>query len=143
MLKVAKSGCWDLWKNIAKQDASFGHPEKFCSDIEKTNWESATITTLDDKIIPYITNICKRDPRTRHVVTGGIVSCKDSSWLLSWTINRQGQFKQQDKEKSMCLGLWFIYRCSWRLCKKTNERMYRKRNYNGMALSSWCTRKIH
>ncbi|MFR3846291.1 hypothetical protein [Faecalibacillus intestinalis] len=27
----------------------------------KTNWESATITTLDDKIIPYITNICKRD----------------------------------------------------------------------------------
>ena len=24
-------------KNIAKQDASFGHPEKFCSDISKTN----------------------------------------------------------------------------------------------------------
>ena len=55
-------------------------------------------TTLDDKIIPYITNICKRDPRTGKVVTGGIVSCKDSSWLLSWTINRQGQFKTQDKD---------------------------------------------
>ena len=98
--EVRRSGCWDLWKNIAKQDPSFGHPEKFCSDIEKTNWESATITTLDDKIIPYITNICKRDPRSGKVVTGGIVSCQDSKWLISWTINRQGQFKEQDKEKS-------------------------------------------
>lgn len=102
------SGCWNLWKNIAKQDPAFGHPEKFCSDIEKTNWESATITTLDDKIIPYITNICKRDPRTGHVVTGGIVSCKDSSWLLSWTINRQGQFKQQDKEK-VCVWVYGLF----------------------------------
>ena len=62
--EVRTSGCWSLWKNIAKQDPSFGHPEKFCSDIAKTNWESATVTTLDDKIIPYITDICKRDPRT-------------------------------------------------------------------------------
>ena len=60
--EVRTSGCWSLWKNIAKQDPAFGRPEKFCSDISKTNWESATITTLDDKILPYITNICKRDP---------------------------------------------------------------------------------
>ena len=93
--EVRTSGCWSLWKNIAKQDPSFGHPEKFCSDIAKTNWESATVTTLDDKIIPYITDICKRDPKSGNVVTGGIVSCQDSSWLLSWTINRQGQFKDQ------------------------------------------------
>ena len=64
--EVRTSGCWSLWKNIAKQDPSFGHPEKFCSDINKTNWESATITTLDERIIPYITNICKRDPQQRQ-----------------------------------------------------------------------------
>ena len=69
--EVRTSGVWSLWKNIARQDPSFGHPEKFCSDVAKTNWESATVTTLDDKIIPYITNICKRDPRTGNVVTGG------------------------------------------------------------------------
>ena len=94
--------------NIAKQDPSFGHPEKFCSDIAKTNWESATVTTLDDKIIPYITDICKRDPRTGKVVTGGIVSCQDSSWLLSWTINRQGQFKDQDKDK-VCVWVYGLF----------------------------------
>lgn len=106
--EIRTSGCWNLWKNIAKQDKSFGHPEKFCSDIQKTNWESATVTTLDDKIIPYITNICKRDPKTGHVVTGGIVSCQDSSWLLSWTINRQGQFKQQDKDK-VCVWVYGLF----------------------------------
>lgn len=106
--EVRTSGCWSLWKNIAKQDPAFGRPEKFCSDISKTNWESATITTLDDKILPYITNICKRDPRTGKVVTGGIVSCKDSSWLLSWTINRQGQFKAQDPEK-VCVWVYGLF----------------------------------
>ena len=96
--EVRTSGCWSLWKNIAKQDPAFGHPEKFCSDITKTNWESATVTTLDDKILPYIEKICQRDPRSGKTVTGGIVSCKDSSWLLSWTINRQGQFQEQPKD---------------------------------------------
>ena len=106
--EVRTSGCWSLWKNIAKQDPSFGHPEKFCSDIAKTNWESATVTTLDDKIIPYITDICKRDPKSGKVVTGGIVSCQDSSWLLSWTINRQGQFKDQDKDK-VCVWVYGLF----------------------------------
>lgn len=92
-----EDGGWELWKKIAIQDSSFGHPEKFCSDVEKTNWMSATVETLDQEIIPYITSICKRDPFTGHVVTGGIVTVKDSSWLLSWTINRQPQFKSQPK----------------------------------------------
>ncbi|MFR5152148.1 MAG: oleate hydratase [Ruminococcus sp.] len=53
--------------------------------MQRPAGESATVTTLDDKIIPYITDICKRDPKSGNVVTGGIVSCRDSSWLLSWT----------------------------------------------------------
>ena len=106
--EVRTSGCWSLWKNIAKQDEAFGHPEKFCSDISRSNWESATVTTSDEKIISYIKNICKRDPRTGRVVTGGIVSCKDSSWLLSWTINRQGQFKEQKKEE-VCVWVYSLF----------------------------------
>ena len=86
---------WDLWKKIAAQSPEFGRPEKFCGDPEKSNWESATVTTLDEKILPYIEAICKRDPLSGGVVTGGIVSVKDSSWLLSWTINRQPQFRAQ------------------------------------------------
>ena len=106
--EVRTSGVWNLWKNIAAQDPAFGHPEKFCSDIAETNWESATVTTLDDKILPYIERICQRDPKSGRVVTGGIVSCKDSSWLMSWTINCQGQFKAQEPEK-VCVWVYGLF----------------------------------
>ena len=106
--EVRSSGCWSLWKKIAAQDPSFGHPEKFCSDTEKTNWESATVTTANEEIIDQIKKICKRDPRTGKVVTGGIVSCRDSKWLLSWTINRQGQFKNQKKDE-VCVWVYSLF----------------------------------
>ncbi len=96
--ELKEGGGWDLWRKIAAQDPSFGHPDKFCSDPEATNWMSATVETLDQNIIPYIKNICKRDPFEGKVTTGGIVTVKDSSWLLSWTINRQPQFREQPKD---------------------------------------------
>ena len=92
---------WDMWKNIANQSSNgeFGNPDKFCNNVEATNWMSATIATSDDEIIRHIINICKRDPREGKVTTGGIVTVKDSvdNWYMSWTINRQPQFKSQDK----------------------------------------------
>ena len=92
-------GCWELWRNIAAQDPSFGHPDKFCTSTDKTNWESATVTTLDDRIPPYIQKICKRDPFSGKVVTGGIITVKDSNWLMSYTLNRQPHFKEQPKDQ--------------------------------------------
>ena len=93
---------WDLWKNIAKQAKhdEYGHPDVFCSDTEATNWMSATVETSNEDIIQHIMNICKRDPRAGKVTTGGIVTVKDSvnNWFLSWTINRQQQFRSQNKD---------------------------------------------
>jgi len=96
--EIKPGGGWDMWRRIAAQDPAFGSPDKFCYDPEQTNWMSATVETLDGQIIPYIKNICKRDPFTGKVVTGGIVTVKDSAWLLSWTINRQPQFREQPKD---------------------------------------------
>lgn len=98
---LREGGGWDMWHKIALQDPSFGHPEKFDYDPEQSNWMSATVTTLDDKVIPYIKNICHRDPFSGGVVTGGIVTAQDSSWLLSWTINRQPQFRSQPKDQCL------------------------------------------
>lgn len=93
---------WDLWKNIAKQAKhdEYGHPDVFCSDTEATNWMSATVETSNEDIIQHIMNICKRDPRAGKVTTGGIVTVKDSvnNCFLSWTINRQPQFRSQNKD---------------------------------------------
>lgn len=93
--KPGEGGCWELWKKIAAQDEALGRPEKFCSDIHATNWESATVTTLDDRIPPYVQKMCRRDPFSGKVVTGGIITVKDSNWLMSYTFNRQPHFKEQ------------------------------------------------
>lgn len=100
---IKEGNGWDMWRKIADQDESFGHPDKFCSSPEKSNWMSATVTTLDDKIPRFIQKICKRDPFSGNIVTGGIVSVKDSNWLLSWTVNRQPQFRNQPKNE---LTVW-------------------------------------
>ncbi len=100
-IKNGAGESWDLWKNIAKQatHGEYGNPDKFCSNVDATNWMSATIATSDEEIIQKIIGVCKRDPRSGKVTTGGIVTVKDSTenWYLSWTINRQPQFKSQDK----------------------------------------------
>ena len=106
--EIKEGGGWDLWRKIAAQDPSFGHPDKFCYDPELSNWMSATITTLDQKIVPYIKKICKRDPFSGKVVTGGIVTVKDSSWLLSWTLNRQQQFRDQPKNQ-LCVWVYGLF----------------------------------
>ncbi len=97
--KPGQGGCWQLWRNIARQDPAFGRPDKFCTNLPATNWESATVTTLDGRIPPYIQKICQRDPFSGKVVTGGIVTCRDSKWLMSWTVNRQPHFKDQPKDQ--------------------------------------------
>lgn len=103
---------WDLWKNIAKQAKhdEYGHPDVFCSDTEATNWMSATVETSNEDIIQHIMNICKRDPRAGKVTTGGIVTVKDSvnNWFLSWTINRQPQFRSQNKD-SVLVWLYALH----------------------------------
>ena len=97
-----KGDSWDLWKNIVEQGKhdEYGHPDVFCNNIEATNWMSATVETSNEEVIDAIMKICKRDPRTGKVTTGGIVTVKDSMdhWYLSWTINRQPQFKSQNKD---------------------------------------------
>ena len=100
-IKNGSGESWDLWKNIAAQakHGEYGNPEKFCGDVNATNWMSATVETSNEEIIQHIIKVCKRDPRDGKVTTGGIVTVKDSTenWYLSWTINRQPQFKSQDK----------------------------------------------
>ena len=97
--EIKEGGAFDLWRRIAAQDPSFGHPEKFYAHPEECKWMGVTVNTLDDKILPYIEKITKRDPLSGKVVTGGIVTAQDSGWLMSWTINRQPQFHSQPKNQ--------------------------------------------
>jgi len=98
VLNRGEASVWSLWKNIAKKDVSFGNPEVFCSDIDKTKWESFTITAKGEKFCKLMEHFAQREFLPHRTATGGIITIKDSSWLMSVTVNRQPQFKNQPKD---------------------------------------------
>ncbi len=98
VLDRSEGAVWKLWKNIAKKDKAFGNPEVFCSDIDKTKWESYTITAKGTKVKELLEDFAERKFMPHKTATGGIITIKDSNWLLSVTVNRQPQFKNQPED---------------------------------------------
>ncbi len=95
VLNRGEAPVWNLWKKIAQKDPSFGRPEVFCSDIDKTKWESFTITAKGEKFKKLMEHFAERQFLPHRTATGGIITIKDSNWLMSVTLNRQPQFKNQ------------------------------------------------
>lgn len=84
-------GCFSVWEKIAKKVDHFGHPEVFCSDIDKTKWLSFTVTLKDDDIVfPYLLQLTGDKPGM-----GGLVTIKDSSWFMSWVVPKHPHFINQ------------------------------------------------
>ena len=95
VLDTSEGACWSLWKKIAKKDKAFGRPEVFCSDIDKTKWESYTITAKGTKMRKLLEHYAEREFLPHKIGTGGPVTAKDSNWLLTFTVSRQPHFKNQ------------------------------------------------
>ena len=93
--EIREGGSFDLWRRISEQDVSFGHPEVFSLLPEITAQMTATVTLTDDRILPFIKKICRRDPHSGKVTTGGAVTVTDSPWLLGWSVPRQPLFDGQ------------------------------------------------
>jgi len=98
-----QSAGWKLWKNLAAKSPIFGKPEKFCSTIEKSSWESATLTCRPSAFVDKIKELCVNDPYSGRTATGGIITITDSNWLMSFTCNRQPHFPNQPAD---VLVLW-------------------------------------
>lgn len=84
-------GCFSVWEKLAKKSPDFGHPEKFCTDIDKTKWLSFTITLKDDDIVfPHLLALTGDKPGM-----GGLVTIKDSNWFMSWVVPKDPHFINQ------------------------------------------------
>ncbi|MEO1772364.1 oleate hydratase [Candidatus Enterococcus ferrettii] len=95
-------GSWKLWKNLAQQSPEFGHPEVFCDNLPNESWfVSATVTWENFDIEPYISRLTQRKLRTGRIVTGGIITIKDSNWLMSFATHRQPHFKEQEDQQTV------------------------------------------
>lgn len=90
-----KSPGWQLWKNLAAKSEVFGRPEKFCGDIEKSSWMSATLTCKPSAFVEKLKGYAVNDPYSGKTVTGGIITITDSNWLMSFTCNRQPHYPTQ------------------------------------------------
>lgn len=102
-------GSWRLWKNLADQSDEFGHPEVFYKDLPKESWfVSATATWENNDIEPYIEKLTQRDVHSGKVVTGGIVTIKDSNWMMSFAVHRQPHFKVQ-KDNQTVMWIYGLY----------------------------------
>ncbi|WP_294958666.1 oleate hydratase [Sulfurovum sp.] len=101
VLDRSEGAVWHLWKKIAAKDDAFGKPEVFCNNISKTKWESFTITVKGRKMRELLESFAERKFLPHRTATGGIITVKDSNWLLSVTVNRQPQFKNQPKDTTV------------------------------------------
>ena len=90
---------WALWKKIAKNRPHFGQPAIFCSQINKTKWESFTVT-LGDKIFFNLMKIFSKNKPG----TGGLTTITDSNWLLTIVIPPQPHFINQPEEIGVFWG---------------------------------------
>jgi oleate hydratase len=86
---------WRLWKNLAGKSPAFGRPDKFCGDVPRSTWESATLTCKPSPLMDKLKELSVNDPYSGKTVTGGIITIADSAWLMSFTINRQPHFLDQ------------------------------------------------
>lgn len=91
---AAGSG-WQLWKNLALKSPVFGRPEKFCGNVPASMWESATLTCTHSALTDKIKALSVNDPYSGKTASGGIITFTDSSWLMSFTVNRQPHFPDQ------------------------------------------------
>lgn len=84
------SGGWLLWEKLAMVSPEFGNPAAFNSSIPESYWPSFTVTLNDtgffDQMEAFTGN---------KAGTGGLVTFKDSRWLMSVVLARQPHFADQ------------------------------------------------
>lgn len=99
-LQSRKSGgAWALWETISKSQPDFGKPSVFNGHMEQSLWESFTITLSDPTFFKLMTTFTGNEAGT-----GGLVTFKDSNWLMSVVLPHQPHFIDQPEGITVCWG---------------------------------------
>ena len=84
------SGGWRLWEKLAKGRPEFGNPAAFNASIPESHWESFTVTLRDTTFFDKMEALSGN-----KAGTGGLVTFKDSNWLMSVVLYHQPHFANQ------------------------------------------------
>lgn len=89
----------ELWRKIAAKKEGLGNPEPFFGNVAETNWESFTVTCKGNKLLKMIEKYSRNVPGS-----GGLMTFKDSSWLMSIVVAAQPHFKNQPEDVTILWG---------------------------------------
>ncbi len=81
---------WRLWEQLAAERPSMGDPAAFNSCIAQSYWESFTVTLKDPRFFNLMQEFSGNEAGT-----GGLVTFKDSNWLMSIVLAHQPHFIDQ------------------------------------------------
>jgi oleate hydratase len=95
----ADSGGWALWEHLADGKPEFGKPSTFNTNIAQSCWESFTVTVKDSEFFDTM-----MDFTGNAAGTGGLVTFKDSNWLMSVVLARQPHFVHQPNDVQVFWG---------------------------------------
>ena len=98
-LTKLESSSWALWEQLSETLPQFGNPAAFNSCISQSCWESFTVTLKNpaffDKMQQFSDN---------PAGTGGLVTFKDSNWLMSIVLAYQPHFLNQPADVQVFWG---------------------------------------
>jgi oleate hydratase len=98
-LTKADSAGWALWEKIAIGRPEFGNPAAFNSSIPESWWESFTVTCRNPRFFDAM------EAFTGNAAgTGGLVTFKDSNWLMSVVLYHQPHFLDQRSDVQVFWG---------------------------------------
>ena len=90
---------WELWEKIADGRPEFGRPATFNSSIPESWWASYTVTLKDTVFFDRMERFSGN-----RAGTGGLVTFKDSRWLMSIVLARQPHFAGQPADVQVFWG---------------------------------------
>jgi oleate hydratase len=99
--KLTKQDCnsWSLWEKLAAENPDFGNPSAFNSSIAESCWESFTVTLKNPIFFNKVTEFSDNQPGT-----GGLITFKDSNWLMSIVLAYQPHFANQPADVQVFWG---------------------------------------
>ncbi|WP_411103109.1 oleate hydratase [Streptomyces sp. cmx-4-9] len=86
----AAGGSWRLWESLAAKRPGLGDPSVFNSSVGDSTWESFTVTTQDPLFFELMEKFSGSEAGK-----GGLITLKDSAWLLTIVLNHQPHFRDQ------------------------------------------------
>jgi oleate hydratase len=98
-LKKAHNGSWTLWEKLAEVRPSFGNPAAFNRCVAQSNWTSFTVTLKDSTFFNEMQRFSGNEAGT-----GGLVTFKDSNWLMSIVLAHQPHFANQPADVQVFWG---------------------------------------